>query len=146
MTREEMIKRAEELARRQLEALWDFVDIFDVQEAVTFEHKGVTILDPWLKEDAQNLIFAMDGHDDKEVVVDPSTYYGEEKFNDYVNRIITRYGVEDLSDERYDLLEEVLWTCRQLGTELPEGYPHNMTNNDMRKWIDDLEVLLDMLE
>lgn len=41
-------------------------------------------------------------------------------------------------DNRYDrksMMEEIKWYCDQLGMKLPDGYPDEMSDEDMREWL-----------
>jgi len=74
---------AERLASWQLDAVAH--NALEPDEVVaSFPHKGVEVLDPWVRENQQNEPFAWVMHDDPDFKIDPAKYYGRKRFARFV--------------------------------------------------------------
>lgn len=87
---EKHISRAERLASRQLDVVAHQMH-YD-KSNVYFRYKRHDVLDPWLKEDVQDVPWAWESHRESEMGVDPFEYYGKRKAARFIEEIIMKYG------------------------------------------------------
>lgn len=71
---------------------------------------------------------------------DPFEIYGAQKMARFVEEILLRNkmdreGVEN-SKTREEMMDEIEWYCRELDMPLPKGYPEQMSDSEMQKWIE----------
>jgi len=83
----EHIKMAEELAWQQLDGK-NHNKLMN-ENTVSFKHKGVVILDPWVKEEVQwnDYKFPWPKHDSEEQKVNPFRHYGKQKVATFIEEI-----------------------------------------------------------
>lgn len=88
---EEYLYQAEGLAQKQLEML-QHNEYLDKRNIVSFQYKGHTVYDPWIREDMQDEPFAWNLHEDSKAGVNPMKYYGK--------KTVARYTVEIIEANR----------------------------------------------
>ena len=55
----------------------------------------------------------------------------------FVEEIIIKNKIEsEKKPSRIEMMDEIEWYCRELDMPLPKGYPEDMTDEEMRKWIE----------
>lgn len=75
---------AEDLAWKMLDE-WNHAYMPNLEEYAYFYYNGTVIMDPWMNEKSQGLLWP--DHDSKEIVVDPVSYYGLRTIENYVVRL-----------------------------------------------------------
>ena len=97
-----MIKLAEKYAYLQLDHLNHRGVYADMRDYITFDYKGKMIVDPWQKEDFQFGDCIWVEYDETieahrgEHVVDPFDYYGSNRMNDFIGRILAKVGTNHI--------------------------------------------------
>ena len=95
-------KLVEKYAYLQLDHLNHHGAYAEMRDYITFDYNGKVIVDPWQREDFQvgDCIWVeyddnMEAHQG-EHVVDPFDYYGSERMNDFMVRMLGRVGVREI--------------------------------------------------
>ena len=146
----EHINMAEELAARQFD-IWshllsDHTVEYLLDQLVHITHKGYTTVDPWVPEDEKVPVNddPFIGHADKNCGYDPFKIYTKEKMARFVEDIILKEEIKnkvapktaEISEKRREMMNQIEWYCEQLDMAYPAGYPDEMTDEQMKKWIE----------
>lgn len=137
------IKLAEMYAFRQYD-VWshtraDYPSDDYLLSQMAFIKKGkYTTIDPWVPEDENVPVVdhPFINHADKNSGYNPFEIYGTQKMARFVEEIILRNKREENSKTRQEMMDEIEWYCRELDMPLPEGYPEEMSDSEMQKWIE----------
>ena len=147
----EHLRRAEELAWMQYDG-WchtrsDYPDdSYLLNNMVCINHKGYITMDPWVPEDenvpVSNEFFI--GHANRDCGYDPFKIYTKEKMARFVEDIVMREEIQkemyskatEMSEKRRSMMNEIEWYCKELNMGYPAGYPDEMSDEDMKKWIE----------
>jgi len=78
------IEIAEDIAWKMLDG-YNHAYMPCISDYSYFYYNGSLVLDPWMKEDMQGLIWP--DHESVDVIVDPISYYGEEVIEKYLVRL-----------------------------------------------------------
>ena len=55
----------------------------------------------------------------------------------FIEEILLKSQIEaEKKPIRCEMMGEIEWYCNHLGMPLPKGYPEEMTDEEMRKWIE----------
>ena len=117
----------------------DYPADYLLTEMVTVKKGKFTTMDPWVPEDESVPIsdHPYIGHADKKSGYDPFKVYGKQKMARFVEEIIIKNKIEsEKKPSRIEMMDEIEWYCRELDMPLPKGYPEDMTDEEMRKWIE----------
>jgi len=117
-------------------------DDYLLGQMTTIKKGKYTTIDPWVPAD-ENIPtsdYPFIGHAKKENGYDPFVEYGREKMARFVEEILLKNKMEteciEQSKSRSDMMDEIEWYCQELGMSLPKGYPDQMSDDEMRKWIE----------
>ena len=117
----------------------DYPADYLLTEMVTVKKGKFTTMDPWVPEDESVPIsdHPYIGHADKKSGYDPFKVYGKQKMARFVEEIIIKNKIEsEKKPSRIEMMDEIEWYCRELDMPLPKGYPEDMTDEEMREWIE----------
>lgn len=93
---EEHIRKAEQLAWRQIDVIRHSDGYYDIEDYVYFTFKRKVIVDPWISIDTHYDGTPWPAHNNPEHAVNPFEYYGREKTAAFIEEIIMKQGDEDL--------------------------------------------------
>ena len=141
------IKLAEMHAFRQFDvwshARGDYPSDDYLLSQMSFIKKGkYTTIDPWVPEDESVPVvdYPFINHADKNSGYDPFEIYGTQKMARFVEEILLRNKMDrervENSKTREEMMDEIEWYCRELDMPLPKGYPEQMSDSEMQKWIE----------
>lgn len=137
----EHIKEAEILAWQQMDYISHVDPYYDKNEMTYFVHKKEEIFDPWFCQDAAMVEGSeLPCHGNERNGFDPFKIYGKEKIAHFVEDILMHHEADSstsaISEDRQKLLDEVDFYCRELGISYPDGYPNNVSNDELQDFID----------
>jgi hypothetical protein len=72
-----MLEKVKQYAWQQMDAMWHNHSVFKTTGMVSFEHKGYTVVNPWLDEKTEK-------------AVNPYSYYGKEKTEYFIREVKKR--------------------------------------------------------
>jgi len=107
---------------------------------MSFIKKGKNItVDPWVPEDesVKTCDCPYVGHADRNSGYDPFKIYGNKQMARFVEDIIMRFrAAEEKGQSREEMMDKIEWYCNELEMPLPKGFPEQMTDEEMEKWIE----------
>lgn len=114
-------------------------DDFLLKDMAIIKKGKYTTMDPWVPEDASvpTCNYPFIGHADKQSGYDPFEVYGKQKMARFVEEIIMRHRAEEEKGQsREEMIDEIKWYCKELDMPLPQGFPAEMSDGEMEKWIE----------
>lgn len=135
---------AEQYAARQYD-IWSHKsadypsDEYILKDMAVIKRGRYTTMDPWVPEDTSvpTCDYPFIGHADRNSGYDPFKVYGKQKMARFVEEIIMRYRIDDEKGKsRGQMMDEIEWYCKELDMPLPKGFPEEMSDEEMEKWIE----------
>lgn len=140
------IDRAEMLAARQYDILTHTranypSDDYLLSQMTKIKKGKYTTIDPWVPDDKSvpTCYEPYLNNADKKSTYNPFDIYGKQKMARFIEEIIIRYRDEDYTnnfiERKKELISKIEWYCRELEIEAPEGYPNDMSIDEMEKFV-----------
>ena len=138
-------KMAEMLAAKQYDVYSHLASDYPSEDAllkdkdmVTIKKGKISIVDPWVPEDVS--VPTCDDpfpcHADQNSGYDPFAVYGKKNMARFVEEILMRNHAKVASaPSREKMMEEIRWYCKELGMSLPQGFPDEMSDEEMLDWL-----------
>ena len=117
----------------------DYPEEYLLDEMVTIKKGKFVTMDPWVPEEESVPVcdHPYINHADKNSGYDPFKVYGKQKMARFIEEILLKSQMEaEKKPNRCEMMGEIEWYCNQLGMPFPKGYPEEMTDEEMRKWIE----------
>ena len=138
-------KMAEMLAARQYDVYSHLASDYPSEDALLKDRDMVTIrkgkiatVDPWAPEDMSipTCDDPLPCYADHNSGYDPFMVYGKKNMARFVEEILVRtYAKVASAPSREKMMEEIGWYCKELGMSLPQGFPDEMSDGEMRDWL-----------
>lgn len=108
------------------------------REMAAIRKGKITTVDPWVPEDSS--VPTCDDpfpcYADWNSGYDPFTVYGRKNMARFVEEILMRSKAQAAEKPSREKLEEdVKWYCRELNMPLPQGFPDEMSDEEMQDWL-----------
>lgn len=136
-------KMAEILAAKQYDVYSHLASDYSTEDAllkdmVTIRKGKSTTMDPWVPDDPSvpTCDYPFPGHADRKAGFDPFVVYGKKNMARFVEEILMRNRAKATSvPSREKKMEEIRWYCKELGMPLPQGFPDEMSDEEMLDWL-----------
>ncbi len=136
------IDKAEELASRQYD-YWCHMDAnyppeYVMRDMVLIEKDGFETMDPWIpqEENVPTTDEPYYGHGDRSRGFDPFAIYGKQKMDSFIEAILRKNDIDTTREVREELIEEISTFFDDMDTECLEGFPDEMSNEEMKELLE----------